>query len=285
MSVHVEHHAMDVGDDLRLHVELSGRGPPVVLLHGFTGSTTTWSPLVSSLRDEFTTVAVDLPGHGRSSAPREARRYGLTRLADDLATVLDNVHLPRVVLLGYSLGGRAALHFALRHPARLAALVLESSSPGIQNGTERAARAEADDELAEAIERDGTEAFTDRWERLPLWASQAGLPPATVAALRAQRLANDAQGLANSLRGTGQGSNPDVSKQLSQLAHPALLIAGALDEKYATAARRMAATMPLARAAIVEQAGHAVHLERPVEFATLVREFLAEVPSTADRWT
>lgn len=275
---------VDVGDGLRLHVSADaadGDAPAVLLLHGFTGSGGTWGPLRAALAGAYPTpyrtLAVDLPGHGRSGAPADPARYALDRTADDLARVLDALGVPRAAVLGYSLGGRLALRFALRHPDRLAALVLESASPGVADAAERATRVTADAVLADALERDGVEAFVDRWERLPLWASQAALPAEVRAALRRQRLANDARGLANSLRGAGAGADEPVLGRLGEIRAPALLVAGALDAKYVALGRAMVGALPGARLAVVEGAGHAVHLERPGEFARLVRRFLRGV--------
>lgn len=265
---------IDVGDGMRLAVQRAGSGPPLVLLHGFTGSAATWDALVPALCREHTTIAVDLPGHGQSSAPDDPARYALERFAGDLAALLDALEFPRAAVLGYSLGARAALRFALRHPTRVAALVLESGSAGITDAGERSARAAADGALAEAIARDGVEAFVDRWERLPLWASQDALPASTRAALRAQRLTNDARGLANSLRGAGAGVTGPVTDELGGQAAPALLVAGALDVRYVALAGRMAAAMPRAQLVVVPGAGHAVHLERPAAFAAAVSAFL-----------
>lgn len=270
---------IDVGDGLALHVERDGNGPPLLLLHGFTGSTITWSVLRAALRDRFELVAVDLPGHGRSSAPADSARYALPRTAGDLARVLDALGIARGAVLGYSMGGRTALQFALAHPERVSALVLESASPGIADPAERAARVASDEALAAAIERDGVEAFVDRWEQLPLWASQRHmLKPVARARLRAERLAQRAEGLAGSLRGAGAGVEPPVLDRLGAVAVPTLLIAGALDAKYVTLARAMAERLPSARVEIVPEAGHAVHLERPDAFAALVGGFLATVP-------
>ena len=267
-------HDVDVGDGLSLHVELDGEGPAVVLLHGFTGSGVTWAHLRGHLRARLTVVSVDLPGHGRSSVPDDPARYALARFADDLHRMLGVLGLKQVAMLGYSLGGRAALQFALRHGSRLSALVLESTSPGIADPADRATRAKADAELADFIEREGTEAFVDRWERLPLWSSQSSLPAEVRATLRAQRLEGSPAGLANSLRGAGAGATDAIADRLQDIEVPTLLIAGALDERYAVAAAAMAEAMPHARAAVVADAGHAVHLERPDEFANLVEEFL-----------
>ena len=275
---------IDVGDGLRLHVRCSGTGPPVVLLHGFTGSGGTWDPLRDALGERHTTIAIDLPGHGRSGAPDDPARHALDRFADDLATVLDELGTSRVALLGYSLGGRAALRFAIRHPDRLAALIVESASPGIAGATERASRLAADRALADTIERDGVAAFVAWWERLPLWESQASLPEDVRARLHSQRLDNRPRGLANSLRGAGAGVEPPVLDRLAMLDVPALIIAGALDEKYVAAGEEMAAAIPGAHVAIVPDAGHAAHLERPEAFAALVSGFLDRVAVMRGSW-
>ena len=266
-----------------LHVELDGEGPALVLLHGFTGSTVTWRPLVASVRPRFTTVAVDLPGHGRSTAPADPSRYSLPRLAADLARLLDTLDLERAALLGYSLGGRAALHFALSHGTRLSALVLESTSAGIDDPAELGARARADAELADFIEREGIESFVDQWETLPFWSSQSALPEAARASLRAQRLDNSAQGLSRSLRGAGAGSMKALTSRLGDIDATTLLIAGALDAKYVAAARAMKHAIPRAELAIIENAGHAAHFERPEEFARRVEDFLLRKAAGGDR--
>ena len=265
---------VDVGDGLHLRVVSSAGDTPVLLLHGFTGSSETWAPLRDALGDGFATLAVDLPGHGASGAPDNPGRYALGRLAADLARVLDAFGVERGTVLGYSLGARAALRFALDHPARVAALVLESVSPGIVDPEERAARRASDAVLADAIEREGVAAFVDLWEQWPLFASQAALSQATRERLRAQRLANRPRGLANSLRGAGAGAEAPIVEQLPTIGAPTLLVAGALDTKYVALGQLMERLMPRARLSVVEGAGHAVHLEQPAVFAALVAEFL-----------
>ena len=269
---------LDVGDGLTLHVERDGSGPPLLLLHGFTGSTITWSTLRAALRDRFELLIIDLPGHGRSSAPTDPARYALPRVADDIARVLDALDVARTAVLGYSMGARTALQFALAHPERVSALVLESASPGIGDPTERSARVAADGALAASIEREGIETFVDRWEKLPLWASQVALGPVTRARLRAERLAQRPEGLANSLRGAGAGVESPVTERLGSIAAPVLLIVGALDTKYVALGRAMQERLPDARLEVVENAGHAVHLERPEAFAALVGGFVDALP-------
>lgn len=248
---------------------------PLVLLHGFTGSHASWDDLRARLAGGRRTIAIDLPGHDPAQAGGEdLARYAVDAVAADLARRLDAGHIERAAVLGYSLGGRIALRFALAFPDRLAALVLESTSPGIADPRERHERRQSDAELAALLERDGVTAFVDRWEALPLWESQASLSAGVRARLRALRLRHSATGLANSLRGAGAGVEEPVHDRLGEIRAPALVVAGARDGKYAAIARDMAAAMPRARVAIVPDAGHAVHLERPAAFASLLEEFL-----------
>ena len=148
------------------NVEVSGQGPPLVALHGFTGSVATWESLAQAIGGEHTVVRVDLLGHGASSRPADPRRYSLERTNADLAGVLDALGLSTASWLGYSLGGRIALSLALAAPERCGALVLESASPGIQDPAERARRAASDERLADWIEVEGVEAFVEHWESL-----------------------------------------------------------------------------------------------------------------------
>ncbi|HWQ28999.1 MAG TPA: 2-succinyl-6-hydroxy-2,4-cyclohexadiene-1-carboxylate synthase [Dehalococcoidia bacterium] len=258
---------------IALNVEQWGEGRPLLCLHGFTGSASTWAPFAGAWPG-WRIVAVDLIGHGASDAPADPARYAMERAVDDLAAVLEATGVRRATVLGYSMGGRVALHFALLAPERVEALILESASPGIDDAAERAARARSDEELAAFIEREGIEAFVDRWESLPLFATQRSLPADTLARQRAQRLANRPEGLANSLRGMGAGAQRPLRSRLGEIRVPALVIAGALDDRYRALAYEMARSMPQATAVIIPGAGHAPHLERPGDFARAVGAFL-----------
>jgi 2-succinyl-6-hydroxy-2,4-cyclohexadiene-1-carboxylate synthase len=259
--------------DVALNVEQAGDGEPLLLLHGFTGSARNWRGL-EAFGERFRTIAVDLLGHGASDSPADPARYDMAACVGDLAAVLVQLGIQRANVLGYSLGGRVALHLAAAHPERVGRLVLESASPGLMTEAERRARRADDEALALRLERDGLEAFVDGWERLPLFASQARLPAAVRAGLRAQRLRNNPPGLANSLRGLGTGAQPSLWERLPEIHTPTLLLAGALDEKFAAIARAMAERLPEATLFIVPEAGHTIHLEQPDAFAQRVTEFL-----------
>lgn len=264
-------------DGLGYHVERFGVGPTLVLLHGFTGSTVTWVEHVAAFARDFATIAIDLPGHGGTGAPDDPGRYHMDHLVADLVTILDRLGVARAAWLGYSLGGRVALQVAAVVPTYVAALILEGASAGIADPAERAARVRSDEALADRIERDGVAAFVDHWERLPLFASQARLSAERRATQRRQRLANDPQGLANSLRGMGQGAQLPLHDQLSAISAPALLVAGEEDGKFRQLASEMVMALPAAKIAVIPGAGHAAHLEQPDLFNKVVLRFLTQL--------
>jgi 2-succinyl-6-hydroxy-2,4-cyclohexadiene-1-carboxylate synthase len=249
------------------HVVDGGAGERVVLVHGFTQTLAAMEALAARLRDRHEVVRVDLPGHGGSTPPL----VGFAKAAALLGEAGG-----AAAYLGYSLGGRLCLRLALDRPELVRALVLIGASPGLDDPVERAARQASDDALAAELERVGLERFLDRWLAQPLFAT---LPPERAG--RAGRLANTTQGLAASLRLHGTGAQEPLWDRLATLRPPTLLITGARDQKFAGIAERMAKAIgPSATLALVPDAGHAAHLERPDEVAALVDAFLATAPAS-----
>ena len=266
---------MTAGQTFHLHSWGSASSPPAVLLHGFTGHGGAWAAQAEAITTAgYRVLAPDLLGHGRSPAPASPCRYGMERAASDLSALLRDITSEPAHLLGYSMGGRLALFFALTYSAQVRSLTLESASPGLANDSERARRREHDNALADEIERDGIPAFVKVWELLPLWESQRErLTSEQRQQLRAQRLTNRPTGLANSLRGMGTGAQPNLRPRLPSLAVATLLLAGADDPKCVVVNREMAQLLPNARLVVLPNAGHNVHLERPGVFIDNVLGF------------
>lgn len=198
----------------------------------------------------------------------------MDRASGALIHLLDRARIERCALIGYSMGGRLALHAALMFPERISHLVLFGASAGIASAEERKARANADLDLAESITRDGISAFAERWEALPMFESQRGLPPRVLESMREQRRMQDPGRLAAALRAFGTGSQPPLHDLLVTLRIPTLIIAGENDAKYSKVAREMAAMIPGAECRIIPGAGHAVPLERPEECAAWIDRFV-----------
>jgi 2-succinyl-6-hydroxy-2,4-cyclohexadiene-1-carboxylate synthase len=245
-----------------LHREVWGKGGPVVLIHGFTQSALAWEAVRPALAARHTVIALDAPGHGRSAS-----------VATDLPTgadmMVEAVGGP-AAWLGYSMGGRFALHVALRHPDAVERLVVVSATGGLDDPAARAARRETDEALAAQAEAEGVEAFVNWWLTRPLFSTLTH----GSAALES-RLGGTAAGLASSLRLAGTGSQQPLWSQLRQLDMPVLVVVGERDENYVAQGRRLAQSIGANAAyAVVAGAGHACHLEQPEAFLDIVGPFL-----------
>jgi 2-succinyl-6-hydroxy-2,4-cyclohexadiene-1-carboxylate synthase len=244
-----------------LHTERLGHGPRIVLVHGFTQTGRSWGALAEDLAADHEVVLVDGPGHGGSAS-----------VVADLVTgaeLLGAAGGPGTYV-GYSMGGRLALHLALAQPDLVPALVLIGATPGIEDPAVRAQRRAADEALAAGLERDGLDAFLAGWLAQPLFASL----PAEAAALDDRRR-NTVAGLASSLRSAGTGTQEPLWDRLGELHMPVLLLTGEHDERFGTIGRRMAAEIgDNATWATVPDAGHAAHLEQPGSVLTTLRAWL-----------
>jgi 2-succinyl-6-hydroxy-2,4-cyclohexadiene-1-carboxylate synthase len=236
---------------------------PVLLVPGFMQPASAWAPVAERLEEP-----VVLLEHAEHDF--EGRLGEIAAAAERAASAAPGGAL----LVGYSLGGRLALRAALRDPDRYGGVVTIGATAGIEDPAARSARAEADDRLASWMEAAPIEDVVAVWERQPLFADQS---ETLIEAQRPGRLAQDPRQLARLLRTAGQGVLEPVWHELLGLQLPLLALAGARDEGYTSAARQIAETAPNARAAIVEEAGHAAHLQQPERVAELVAEFRASL--------
>jgi len=261
------------GQDVRLSYFVTGDGPPVTLLHGFTQSGRSWRELISRMPAGWKWIVPDLRGHGETQTRRGAP-CSMEACTADLEMLWDELGVEQTHLAGYSMGGRLALHVAARKPGRVLSLLTIGAHAGLDEDA-RAGRRQGDEALAERIERDGVEAFVSYWGSLPLFAGLERRGPAYVAEVRAERLRNRAEGLACSLRGMGAGVMEPLWDELAHVTFPSTFVAGQLDHGYVASARRLAATVRNGRTEVVLRAGHPVHQERPDAFARVLGNHLA----------
>lgn len=266
---------------VRLRAVLEGvaraEARPVLVLHGFTGAAASMACVSEPIARDRLVARLELVGHGQSDAPAAVEAYSMAACAAQIAAAARALDLGRPHLLGYSMGGRAALAAGLAYPDAFSSLILVGATPGIPNPTLRAERIAADEALADRIEAEGLEAFVEYWMALPIFASQSRLGPEALARARAQRLRNRPHGLANSLRGMGAGAQEPMHDRLDRFTRPVLLVVGEQDAKFRAIAASLEAAMKNVRTEILDGAGHAAHLEAPESFARVLRRFLADV--------
>lgn len=245
--------------------------PPVLFLHGFTGRAAGWRTFASRFESKRLCYAPDLPGHGSTGAPPPG--FGLVEAAGAIRGICEVLAVRSAAVVGYSMGGRIALHLALAAPRLVDRLVLVGASPGIEDASERAARRDADDAWARRIEED-YEAFVGAWLAQPIFAEGPALLPERREALRREKLSHDPAGLAAALRAFSVAEQAPLHPALETVTAPVLWVAGEMDAKYRAIAESMAARMPHAEARIIAGAGHAPHLDTPDRFLSAIAPFL-----------
>ncbi|MBC1635350.1 2-succinyl-6-hydroxy-2,4-cyclohexadiene-1-carboxylate synthase [Listeria welshimeri] len=253
---------------------INGEKPVLLMLHGFTGSNKTFQESITHLEKHFSIVAPDLLGHGKTDSPDEIARYSIERIVEDLVTILQELKIMQCFVLGYSMGGRVATAFASAHPEIVRGLILVSSSPGLAQKDLQESRVQADNRLADMLESEGIRSFVDYWEKLALFASQEVLSDELKKRIRLERLAQNPNGLAMSLRGMGTGKQPSYWNHLADFTFPVLLMTGSLDEKFEKIAQEMQQLLPNSTHVTVQNAGHAVYLEQPNIFLSQLTNWL-----------
>lgn len=245
---------------MSLHTATSGVGSrEFCFVHGFTQTGKSWATAAQAIGDSINTF-VDAPDHGES----QGISLTLEETGDELADIAFGK-----VLVGYSMGARMSLHAVLQHPFAMTGLVLVSGTPGIEVDSERAAREQADEELASRIESIGTSAFIQEWIQQPLFAKSKFSNEEIQ-----DRSRNTPASLATSLRKCGTGQQEPLWVQLQEINIPVLLICGARDEKFSEIAKRMNQLIPHSTLRILDKAGHNAHLDRPEAFAQAVNWWL-----------
>lgn len=248
-------------------VTVVGDGKPLVCLHGFSESGTTWDGIHV---DGYRMIRIDLIGHGTSSRPTEVGAYTISQMLSDIHRIVYALAGESYVLLGYSMGARIALLYALEYPLEVTKLILESGSVGIEGTVERSERREADVVLGKRIREQTIEWFAETWAKLDIFKSQYTLPKAVQNHIQHRRLQNSPHALAFTLEGSGQGVMPYVGHRLQELTMPICYISGELDIKYTEIGKQYFAHAHH----VVLGAGHNVHVEKPCQYMCIVKEFL-----------
>lgn len=250
----------------------------LLALHGFTGTGTDFTPF-AELCHTGTWHCPDLPGHGAEPGLECSPEATVTFIQSQASSLRPQAS----VLLGYSMGARAALLHAVEYPDRWDALILISPNPGIENEADRSKRRAVDEKLAQRLENDGVATFIEFWQNTPMIRSQKNIRRVWRDAMQDHRGKHTTQGLAKSLREFGQGRCPNLWPKLQRLRMPTLLITGEDDLKYSRIARKMSVTLPNCSHRIIDNAGHMPHLEQAEMSADSVNNFLiTQYPADSD---
>ncbi len=244
----------------------------ILFLHGFLGNANDWDNILKyNFFNNYKTLAIDLPGHGNYNKSSD-----LLYTEDDVINYIKNIISSQtkksIILVGYSLGARAALSFACKYPNLIKALILESGTAGIENEQERLNRLNNDKLLAQKI-LDNYNLFIQSWYDTEIFRS-LNLKPQLKNLLINKRSLNNASEVVKLLVGFSQGAMLPKYQYLSSLTFPVLLITGNLDNKYTLINKTLNKLIPNSKHIIINNAGHIPHLENEEDFIKEVEKFL-----------
>lgn len=267
---------------IKLNVEIPkefDKGKEVVfLLHGFTGCAEDWLPIIDLLPENFNYVCLDLIGHGKSDHPLAPEFYYTESIVQQIKTIKERIIKDsKIILVGYSMGGRAALSYSVKYPEDIKGLVLESSSAGIKNDNERNKRYEEDLKLIEFISSHSMEEFIDFWQDQEMFNTQRRFSNDKLKRLKKIKYNNSKIGLMNILKGFSTGIMPPLHDKLKTIPAKVILISGELDIKYTFINSKIVRGFHKAKHKVVKNSGHNTHLEEPKRFSEIITNYLNQI--------
>jgi pimeloyl-ACP methyl ester carboxylesterase len=245
-------------DGVNLYYEAHGRGPVLLLTHGYSATSQMWAGQVEALSKAYTLVTWDMRGHGQSDYPQDPAAYSEAATVADMAALLDAVGVERAIVGGLSLGGYMSLAFHRAHPERVRALLIVDTGPGYRKDEAR------DSWNANALKT------AERYETEGLGRLAAGSVEMRTSHHR------NAEGLAKAARGMLTQRDAGVIDSLPTIAAPSIVVVGANDTPFLAASDYMAAKIPGARKVVIPDAGHAANIDQREAFNAAILGFLAE---------
>jgi pimeloyl-ACP methyl ester carboxylesterase len=246
-------------DGVKIHYEVHGDGPPLILTHGYSSTSAMWREQIAPLSKHHRLILWDMRGHGQSDYPEDPKAYSEALTVADIAALLDVAGAERAIVGGLSLGGYMSLAFYRAHPERVRALLIIDTGPGFKKDDARDAWNRRAFDTAERLERDGLNVL------------KAGSRERSTVQHR------DARGLALAARGMLTQRDARVIELLGEIKVPSLIVVGADDTPFLAASDYMAAKIPGARKVVIPNAGHAVNIDQPQAFIDAVEPFLASL--------
>ena len=240
-----------------IHYETHGSGPPLLLSHGFSATSSMWRGQIEPLSRHHTLILWDMRGHGNSDYPADPALYSEDATVSDMAAILDAVGAKQAIIGGLSLGGYMSLAFHLRHPERTRALLIIDTGPGFKKDEARDAWNARAHETAARFDAEGL---------APLL---KGSPE------RSKSRHRDATGLAHAARGMLTQRDAGVINSLPSIKVPSLVLVGSKDTPFLAATDYMAAKIAGSTKVVIPDAGHAANIDQPAAFNEAVLAFLA----------
>ncbi len=249
---------------VNLYYEISGQGPALVLLHGWTENHKFWKFQTPTFSREYNVIAIDLRGHGESDKPKTG--YSIQTFADDLHHLLNTFETNRAIIVGHSMGGMTALVFCLKYPEKVKALILvNTTSVGVHE-----AGLISPKETLQMIRTSGFENIVEHFFAQTFFAP--GTSEDLISWAKSEVLKTPQYVVEEALKAIMEH---DVTARLSEITVPTLIIHGTQDFAISVKMAEMMNEKILnSNLQIIEGVGHHTMLEKPDEFGNAVLDFL-----------
>lgn len=246
---------------------------PTLFIHGFTGSSKSWKHIRDKIN--FQSIAIDIPGHGKSTFNDIDDKYLFSDFSHELFLCLNSLNIKKLNICGYSMGGRLGLCFAAKYPMMINSLILESSTLGIESNEDKNIVLDSDALLAESINNNMTN-FMSKWNKNELFKFQKSRNPDQYQLQNRIRLNHHSNQLSHSLLSFSKGNMPYMLHQYQKFTFPTLIINGKDDTKYIKEGRKMLKLNNNTKQYIVDQASHNVHIENSDIYIDIINNFINE---------
>uniref|UniRef100_A0A0E0CMI1 Mandelate racemase/muconate lactonizing enzyme C-terminal domain-containing protein n=1 Tax=Oryza meridionalis TaxID=40149 RepID=A0A0E0CMI1_9ORYZ len=291
------------GDNFSYQVKLQEGGDcthekVILFLHGFLGTSEDWVPMMKALSPSARVIAVDLPGHGESEILQHDVEnsnqisFSVQSVADLLLKLIRNITDGEVVVVGYSMGARIALHMALNQNHKISGAVIISGSPGLRDEAGKRRRSAIDRSRAHFLSSCGLENFLETWYSAKMWASLREHPKFD-SLVRTRMKHNNIKALSKVLADSSIGTQKSLWEDLKHLKSPLLIVAGEKDPKFKEISQQMCREIRkhkdresdgLCEMIIIPDSGHAVHVENPLPLVRAIRKFLVrDIPDVISK--
>jgi len=244
--------------NVKLNYEDAGHGPAILFTHGFGATLRMFDSQAAALSPFYRVIRWDMRGHGETDSPEIPAAYSQQRTVEDMAALLDDREVDRVVLAGMSLGGTMSLAYRIRHQERVRALILIDSGPGFQSQAPRERWNEYAEGVAQALESGDEAALAQSSET-------RGAKHRSIASL------------AMAARGMMKQHGTHVIDSLRNIRVPTLILVGADDHAFLAAADMMAAKITGAEKHVIPGAGHAPNVDQPEMVNEILLGFLKKL--------
>ena len=271
-------------DGVRLYLEVTGSGVPIVFVHEFAGDHRSWEPQVRFLSRWFRCITFNARGYPPSDVPEDATRYSQARARDDIRDVLAHLGIERAHIVGLSMGGFATLHFGMAYPSRARSLLVASCGYGAD--PDRRAEFQAEMEAtAGRIEQESMAEFAKSFALGPARVQLQDKDPRGWSEFATQLAGHSTRGSALTMRGV-QKQRPSLwslRDAMRNMSVPTLIVAGDEDDPCLEPGLMMKRTIATAGLTVIPRSGHAINLEEPDEFNRIVYGFITAVET--GRWS